>query len=137
MWGERGYSDGSTPRCDSAVSACFSGCLTFLPRHFSHSLLPHIPSLPQSLSPQSTAALALGLLYNPSTPAPSHCIFQGTCIPVQGTYGCSKDSLILIPFSLLQISCFTLSLNCFSSDSDNCPDVRMSSPTCQGQVQSY
>ena len=28
-----------------------------------------------------------------------------------------------IPFKLPQISCFTLSLKCFSSDSDNCPDV--------------
>ena len=37
-------------------------------------------------------------------------------------YGC-KDCLILIPFRLPQISCFTLSLKCFSSDSDNCPDV--------------
>ena len=31
--------------------------------------------------------------------------------------------LILIPFRLLQISCFTLSRTCFSSDSDNCPHV--------------
>ena len=38
-------------------------------------------------------------------------------------YGCGKDCLILIPFKLPQISCFTLSLKCFSSDSDNCPDV--------------
>ena len=38
-------------------------------------------------------------------------------------YGCGKDCLILIPFRLPQVSCFTLSLNCFSSDSDNCPDV--------------
>ena len=36
-------------------------------------------------------------------------------------YGCSKDCLILIPFRLPQISCF--SLKCFSSDLDNCPDV--------------
>ena len=35
-------------------------------------------------------------------------------------YGCSKDC---IPFRLPQISCFTLSLKCFSSDSDNCPNV--------------
>ena len=34
-----------------------------------------------------------------------------------------KDCLILIPFRLPQISCFTLSLKCFSSDSDNCPNV--------------
>ena len=38
-------------------------------------------------------------------------------------HGCSKDCLFLIPFRLPQISCSTLSLNCFSSDSDNCPDV--------------
>ena len=38
-------------------------------------------------------------------------------------YGYSKDYLLLIPFRLPQISCFTLSLKCFSSDSDNCPDM--------------
>ena len=37
-------------------------------------------------------------------------------------YGC-KDYLILIPFTLPQVSCFTVSLKCFSSDSDSCPDV--------------
>ena len=51
------------------------------------------------------------------------CFLQWTCIPVQGMYGCSKDFLILTPFSLPQISCFTLSLQCFSSGSDDCPDV--------------
>ena len=38
-------------------------------------------------------------------------------------YACGKDCLILIPFRPPQISCFTLSLKCFSSDSDSCPDV--------------
>ena len=38
-------------------------------------------------------------------------------------YGCGKDCLILIPFGLPQISCFALSLECFSSDSDNCPNM--------------
>ena len=36
-------------------------------------------------------------------------------------YGCGKDCLILIPFRLPQISSFSLSLKCFSSDSENCP----------------
>ena len=36
---------------------------------------------------------------------------------------CVKDCLILISFRLTQISCFTLSLKCFSSDSDDCPEV--------------
>ena len=38
-------------------------------------------------------------------------------------YGCGKDCLILIPFRVPQISCFTLSLKYFSSDSDNCPNL--------------
>ena len=38
-------------------------------------------------------------------------------------YGCGKDCLILISFRLPQISCFTLSLKCFSSDSDSLPAV--------------
>ena len=37
-------------------------------------------------------------------------------------YSCGKDCLILISFRLPQISSFTLSLKCFSSDSDNCLD---------------
>ena len=77
------------------------------------------------ISPQSIAPLTLGLLYTSQIPAPSHCIFQGTLIPVQAMYDCVKDCLILIPFRLPQISCFTLSLKCFCSDSDNCPDMEI------------
>ena len=81
------------PARDSAVSPCFHSCLVFLHRHF---------------PPQSP---------------PSHPLdpFQGICIPVQVMYDCGKDCLILIPFRLPQVHCFTLSLKCFSSDSDNCP----------------
>ena len=109
--------------CDSAVSPCFHGCLAFLHRQFPTKISSLTP--PQSVSPQSTAALALGLLHNPYTPAPSCCAIQGTSIPVWGMYGCGKNRLILIPFRLPQISCFTLRLKHFSSDSDNCPDVGM------------
>ena len=38
-------------------------------------------------------------------------------------YGCGKDGLSLIPFRPPWNSCFTLSLKCFSYDSDSCPDV--------------
>ena len=38
-------------------------------------------------------------------------------------FGCGKDCLSLVPVRLPQISCFSLSHKCFSSDSDNCPDV--------------
>ena len=43
------------------------------------------------------------------------------CIPIWGMYGCGKNCLILFPFRLSHISCF--SLKCFSSESDNCPNV--------------
>ena len=80
-----------------------------------HSLLPHIPS---------THLYAVNSSPCPGiAPAPSLCAFQGIYGPVWGMYGCSKDCLSLIPFRLPQISCFTLSLKCLSSDSDNCPDV--------------
>ena len=46
-----------------------------------------------------------------------------TCVPAWHMYGCCKHCLILIPFMMPQISCFILSLKCFSSDSDNCPCV--------------
>ena len=49
------------PPCDSAVSTCFHGCQAFLHRHFPPNLLPHIPL---SISPQSTAALTLGVFPN-------------------------------------------------------------------------
>ena len=53
LWGERGYSDGSTPMHDSAVSPCFHGCPAFLHRHFppqsppSHPLDPSLHSQQQ------------------------------------------------------------------------------------------
>ena len=43
--------------------------------------------------------------------------------PVRDMYGCGKDCLILTLCRLPQISCLTLSLKCFSSESDNCLDV--------------
>ena len=106
------------PKGDSAVSPCFHGCPAFLHKHFHHSLLPHIPSICLSAvnsSPRPGIA--------PQSLNSSSCTFPGTCVPVRGMYGCSQVCLILIPFRLPQISCYTLSLKCFSSDSDNCPDV--------------
>ena len=118
MWGERGYGDGSTPYAWLSSIALLPWLPSFPPQAFPTT----VSSLtsPLSVSLQSTAALTLGLIHNPWTPAPSCCTFQGTCVPVQGMYGCSKNCLILIPFRLPQISCFTLSFKCFSSDSDNC-----------------
>ena len=50
---------------------------------------------------------------------------QETHVPALHMYGCGKDCLIFIPFRLPQINCYTLSLRCFSSDSDSCPDVEI------------
>ena len=99
-------------------------------------LLPWLPSFspqafptrvssftsPWSVSPQSTAALAH------SGVAPQSLNSSSQLLHLPGDlhlciYGCGKDCLILIPFKLPQISCFPLSLKCFSSDSDSCPDV--------------
>ena len=81
-----------------------------------HNLLPHIPLICLSVNISLHCGIASQSLNFSSQ-------LQGTCFPVQGMHGCSKDCLILIPFRLPQISCFTLRLKCFSSDSDNCPDV--------------
>ena len=99
---------------DSAVLLCFPGCPAFLHRHF---------------SPQSPPSHPLRLFFNSQQqPSLRDCsttpkLKRGLCIPLWGMYGYGKDSLILIPFRLPQISCFTLSLKCFSSDSDSCPRV--------------
>ena len=84
-----------------------------------HNLLPHFP---WSVSLQSTAALTLGLLHNPYVPSSQLLHLLGDLHP---SLGCVWlwQGLILIAFRLPQISCFTLSLKCFSSDSDNWPDV--------------
>ena len=108
------------PTRDSAVSPCFHGCLAFLHGHFasqsppSHPLEPSLHSQ-QQLSPWDCSTIPK--LQLPAT-APSGGPACLSCI-----HGCSKDCLILIPFRLPQISCFTLSLKCFSFDSDNCPSV--------------
>ena len=107
MWGERDYGDSST--------------------HYAR--LPDFP--PQS--PPSHPLIRLSTVNSSPCPGiapqslnsssqPLHLPGQ-LCVPVQGMYGCSKDSLILIPFRPPQISCFTLILKCFSFDSDNCPKV--------------
>ena len=85
-----------------------------------HSRLPHIPSFCLCAVNSSPCP---GIAPESLNSSSQHCAFQRTCVPVWGMYGCGKDCLILIPFRLPQISGFTLSLKCFSSDSDNCPFV--------------
>ena len=86
-----------------------------------HKLTPHIPSICLSaVNSSACPEIAPQFLSSTSQPLP---LFQETRVPIRVMYGCCKDCLILIPFRLPRISCFILSLTCFSSDSDNCPDV--------------
>ena len=85
-----------------------------------HSLLPHIPSIRISAVNSSPRPGIAPQSLNSSSQLPR---LPGDLCPCLGMYGCDKDCLILIPFRLPQISCFTLSPDSFSSDSDNCPDV--------------
>ena len=104
--------------CDSATSPRFHGCLAFLHRHFPRDRLPHIPSIhlaavnnsprpgiaPQSLN---SSCLLLSLLED-----------QRSCLGyVRLLQGLSDSHSIQAATGQL----FTLSLKCFSSDSDSCP----------------
>ena len=82
-----------------------------------YDLLPHIPSTCLSAVNSSPHPQTV-----PQSPNSSSQLLR-TSVPVRGVYGCSEDCLILIPFRLPQISSVTLNLECFSSDSDNCPEV--------------
>ena len=109
------------PKGDSAVSPCFHGCPAFLHRHFPPQSPPSYPLDLSLHSQQQTLSWDCSTI--PKLQLPACRIFQETCVPVWDLYGYSKDCLTLIPFRLPQISCFTLHLKCFSSESDNCPDV--------------
>ena len=136
-WGERGYGDGSTP-------------YTWLS---SIALLPWLPGLPPeappitisalasvwSTSPQSTAALALGLLHSLQVPAiaPSRgpaslsevCLAAAKAVWFSFPLGCHRSAVSL---SALNVSPLT---------QPNAPiwglDPCFSSSTGRGQVQSY
>ena len=116
VWGWGGEAMVMAPpsMCDPAVSPCFHGCPAFFHRYFPSQSPPSHP-LNLSLCSQQQPSL------RDCSTTPK--LKRGLCIPLWGMYGYGKDSLILIPFRLPQISCFTLSLKCFSSDSDNCPDA--------------
>ena len=109
LWGEGRCGDGSAPPHDSAGPP-----LPWLPalRH-RHCPPQSPPSPPLDPPPQGQQQPSS---WDRST-------IPQLRDPVRGVYGCSQDCVMLIPFRLPQISCFTLSLKRFSSDSDNCPDV--------------
>ena len=105
---------------DSAVLPCFHGCLAFLHRHSPQQSPPSQPlhlSLLIQQQPSHWDCFTILKFQLPAT-APS----RGPAF-LSRVYIAVASCLILLPFRLPQISCFTLSLKCFSSDSDNCPHV--------------
>ena len=85
-----------------------------------HNLLPHIPSIRLSEGNSSPRrGIAPQSRNSSSQPLP---LPGDQCSCPECVWLC-KDCLILLPFRLPQISCFTLSLKRFSSDSDNCRAV--------------
>ena len=87
---------------------------------YHHSLLPHIPLIHLS-AVNSSPRPGIAPQSPNSSSQPLHPLRDLS--PSRGMYGCGKNCLILILFRLSQISCFTVRLKCFFSDSDNCPDV--------------
>ena len=119
MWGERGYGDGCIPYT-------WLSSITLLP------WLSGIPPLafPTTISSLTSPHSLSTVNSSPSTGiAPQSLNSSSQLLRLPGDQGsmngCVKDCLSLIPCRLPQISCFTLSLECFSSDSENCLDVRI------------
>ena len=96
-------------------------------------MLPWLPGFPPQAFPTMISSFTFPRSNSPVNSSPHSGIspqslnsssqllpFQETHVPAQCIYGRGKDCLILVPFRLPQISCFGLSLNCFSSDSDSC-----------------
>ena len=105
---------------DSAASPCFLGCLAFLHRYCPPQSPPSHPlnlSLRHQRQPSPWDCSTIPKLQLPAA-APS----RGST-SLSGVHAAAARTVILIPFRLPQFSCFSLSLKCFSSDSDNCPNV--------------
>ena len=141
-WEERGYGDGSTPYAWLSSIALLAWLPGFPPQAFPTT----ISSLtsPQPISPQSTAALALGLLHNPYTPAPSCCAFLLCRRPVSLSRVCMAVArTVWFSFHLgyhkwaVSLSALNLSLLIQTVVSMWGLDPCFSSPTSQGQVQFY
>ena len=115
VWGERGYNSGSSPCVWLSNSTCFHGSPVFLHRH-SLLRLSSLPS-PQSISPQPTAVLTLGLFSSPHALAPRPLAHLWTHVPV----GTLRAPVQIVCVSLCPVchrsaaSASSDSLKCFPS----------------------
>ena len=85
-----------------------------------HDLLPHIPSI--GLSAVNSSPCSGVASQSPNSSSQPLRLPEGPP-PYLWYVWLRQDCLILIPFRPPQINCFTLSVKCFSSDSDSCPHV--------------
>ena len=120
LWRERGYGD------DHPVHMTQQYCLASMAAWLSsmgishHDLLPHIPSICLStVNSSPRPGIATQSLNSSSQPLP----LPGDPHSCLGYVWQWQGVSVLIPSRLPQISCFTLSLKCFFSDSDSCPIV--------------
>ena len=101
------------PTCDSAVSPCLHGCLSFLHRHFPPPSPPSHPLDPSLCSQQQPSPWDCSMIpkFQLQATAPSRRLasLSRLCMAV------AKNCLILMPSRQPQISCFALSLIRFSS----------------------
>ena len=134
LWRERGYGDGSTTMCDSAVSPCFHACLAFLHRHFPPRSPPFHPldlSLHSQQQPSTWDHSTLPKLQLPAAvPSREPTSLSGVCMAAARTVlfsfhlGCHRSAVSL---SVLNVSPLTqTSTPMWGSDTG------FSSPTCRG-----
>ena len=138
VWGEA-IMMAPPPMCDSTVLPCFQGCQAFLHSHFS-SWSPLSASLNPSLCNQQQSSLwdcstipKLQLLATAHSRRPMS--LSGVCMAAARTvwfsfhFGCHRSAVLLSAFS---VSPLTQTIAPMWGS-----DPSFSSPTHQGQVQSY
>ena len=139
LWGEKGYSNGPTPMCDSAVSPCFHGYSTFLDRLVPpQSLLPHLldPSLHSQQQPSLWGCPTIPKLQLPdAVPSREPASLSGVYMAAARTVwfslhlGCHR---LAVSLSAFNVSPLTQTI-VLMWGSDPC----FRSPTLRGQIQSY
>ena len=140
VWGEReAMVMAPPPTSDSAVSPCFHGCLAFLHRHFPPQSPPSHPLHPSLHSQQQPSPWDCSTIPKLQLPAaaPSMgpvslsrvCMAEARTVSFLFSFGCHRSA---VSFSVLNVSPLTQTVALVWGS-----DLCFSSPTRQGQVQSY